>query len=224
MMSLLIDLFAVLILMTAFLLIAVRQIRTAITVYTVQAALLAGTALAVAIYASEVHIYVAAGLTVLLKVLLIPRLMRWSAKRTKVVVEPESGPPVLVNFLIAAGLVGLSFVIMEPVRTLLPDAVLAGDAVTAGMSLLLIGFFLMIIRRKALSQVIGLMTLENGLFLAAISATHGMPLIVEIGIFFDVFVGATILAALSLQLKQAFDTTDMAAMKVLSEKPRGRAE
>ena len=70
------------------------------------------------------------------------------------------------------------------------------------------GFFLMMNRRKAISQVLGLLTAENGLFLAAISLTYGMPLIVELGIFFDVLIAVMIFGILVYRISEIFDSMD----------------
>jgi hydrogenase-4 component E len=74
---------------------------------------------------------------------------------------------------------------------------------------------MMINRRKALTQVLGLLSLENGMFLAAISLTYGMPLIVELGIFFDVLVAAMILAILVYRIREEFDSMDVSRLSRL---------
>jgi len=83
------------------------------------------------------------------------------------------------------------------------------------IALFLIGFFMMINRRKALTQVLALLSLENGLFLAAISLTYGMPMIVELGIFFDVLVAAMILAILVYRIRETFDSMDVSRLSRL---------
>ena len=74
-------------------------------------------------------------------------------------------------------------------------ASLGHNTLAVAIALFLIGFFMMVNRRKALTQVLALLCLENGLFLAAISLTYGMPLIVEVGIFFDALVATLLLAS-----------------------------
>ena len=73
----------------------------------------------------------------------------------------------------------------------------------------------MVNRRKALTQVLALLSLENGIFLAAISLTYGMPMIVEIGIFFDVLVGAMVLAILVYRIRETFDSMDVSRLSRL---------
>ena len=74
---------------------------------------------------------------------------------------------------------------------------------------------MMVNRRKALSQVLALCRLENGIFLAAISLTYGMPMIVEMGIFFDVLVGAMVLAILVYRIRETFDSMDVSRLSRL---------
>jgi hydrogenase-4 component E len=83
------------------------------------------------------------------------------------------------------------------------------------IALFLIGFFMMVNRRKALTQVLALLSLENGIFLAAISLTYGMPMIVEVGIFFDVLVGAMVLAILVYRIRETFDSMDVSRLSRL---------
>ena len=83
------------------------------------------------------------------------------------------------------------------------------------ISLFLIGFFMMINRRKALTQVLALLSLENGLFLAAISLTYGMPLIVELGVFFDVLVAVMVLGILVYRIRETFESMDVSRLRRL---------
>ena len=85
------------------------------------------------------------------------------------------------------------------------------------VAVVLIGFFLMITRRKAMSEIIALLVMENGIFLGAISITYGMPLIVEIGIFFDVLVAVLIMGLFAFRINQTFETLDTTFMRRLKD-------
>ena len=85
------------------------------------------------------------------------------------------------------------------------------------IALFLIGFFSMVNRRKALTQVLGLLSLENGLFLAAISLTYGVPLVVEIGILFDVLIAVMVLGILVFRIRETFDSMDVSKLRKLRE-------
>ena len=83
------------------------------------------------------------------------------------------------------------------------------------IALFLIGFFMMINRRKALTQVLGLLCLENGIFLAAISLTYGVPLLIELGITFDLLVAVMVLGILVYRIRETFDSMDVSKLSRL---------
>jgi hydrogenase-4 component E len=92
---------------------------------------------------------------------------------------------------------------------------LGHNTLAVAISVFLIGFFMMINRRKALTQVLALLTLENGVFLAAICLTYGMPLIVELGVFFDVLVAVMVLGILVYRIRESFESMDVSKMRRL---------
>jgi hydrogenase-4 component E len=94
-------------------------------------------------------------------------------------------------------------------------AALGHNTLPIAISLFLIGFFNVLNRRKALNQVLGLLSMENGLFLAAISLTYGVPLIVEVGIFFDVLVAVMVLGILVYRIGETFDSIDVSKLRRL---------
>jgi hydrogenase-4 component E len=92
---------------------------------------------------------------------------------------------------------------------------LGHNTLAVAISLFLIGFFMMTNRRKALTQVLALLSLENGIFLAAISLTYGMPLVVELGIFFDLLIAVLVLAILVYRIRATFDSMDVSRLSRL---------
>jgi hydrogenase-4 component E len=82
----------------------------------------------------------------------------------------------------------------------------------------LLGFLMMITRKKAIPQVIGFLAIENSLFFAATSATYGMPLVVELGVALDVMVGVIVLSIFFFQIREAFDSLDLKHMEKLKER------
>jgi hydrogenase-4 component E len=93
------------------------------------------------------------------------------------------------------------------------------QAVPAAIALMLVGLLMMVTRRKALSQVLGLLTLENGIYLAALVATRGLPLAVELAVAFDVLVGALLLAILTQRISQTFRSTNTDRLNALRDAP-----
>jgi hydrogenase-4 component E len=81
--------------------------------------------------------------------------------------------------------------------------------------MILIGLFIMMTRKKGVTQIVGLLTMENGLFLSGLSITYGMPLIVEVGIFFDILVAAMILGVFVYRINQTFETINVDALRSL---------
>ena len=94
-------------------------------------------------------------------------------------------------------------------------ASLGHNTLAVAISVFLIGFFMMLNRRKALTQVLALLSLENGIFLAAICLTYGMPLIVELGVFFDVLVAVLVLGILVYRIRETFESMDVSKMRRL---------
>ncbi|MBP8177270.1 MAG: formate hydrogenlyase, partial [Xanthomonadales bacterium] len=85
------------------------------------------------------------------------------------------------------------------------------------IAVVMLSFLMMITRRKAISQVIGFLAMENGLFFAATSATYGMPMVVELGVALDVLVGVVILGIFFFQIREQFDSLDLYHLERLKE-------
>ena len=119
-------------------------------------------------------------------------------------------------------LIGIVLVIFA-FNLALPISQLAGTVTraTLGIALacVLLSFLMMITRSKAVPQVIGFLSMENGLFFAATSATYGMPMVIEFGIALDVLVGTFILGIFFFQIRERFDSLDMRHLEKLKERP-----
>lgn len=92
---------------------------------------------------------------------------------------------------------------------------LAANCLPISLALVLVGLFVMITRKKAIAQMMGLMLMENGLFLVAIAITSGMPLVVELGIFFDLFLGVLIMGILAFRINRTFDSINVNRLQKL---------
>jgi|YNPMSStandDraft_1061717.scaffolds.fasta_scaffold01629_8 hydrogenase-4 component E len=198
--------------------VAQKSIVANIYVFAVQSFLLAAIANTIAWFNNAPHIYLAALLTFLLKSLVLPAILLKLVERIQIGHELKPLLNVPVSVLISGLLTLLAYVIAEPLQHGAPasgPASLGHNTLPVAVALFLIGFFLMANRRKALSQVLALLSLENGLFLAAISLTYGMPMIVEIGVFFDVLVAVLVLAILVGRIRDAFDSMDVTRLSRL---------
>jgi hydrogenase-4 component E len=89
------------------------------------------------------------------------------------------------------------------------------DTLAASVALILTGAFLMVSRNKALMQMLGLLVLENGIFLAALTTTFGMPLVIEIGIFFDILIGLLLMGIFTFRIRDTFDHLDVSKLRRL---------
>ncbi len=173
---------AVLLFITVLLMASARRISTCILLFGAQCAVLTSQILAEAFVHKSPEAYVIAGMVFLIKVLAIPYALFRIVERLNAPRDAASSTTSAQSVFIAVGLILLSFFAVQPyVRALAVDE----DMLAAAVALILTGMFLMVSRKKALMQVVGLLVLENGIFMAALITTFGMPLIVEIGIAFD---------------------------------------
>ena len=213
-----ITLMAALVLVLQITMVAQRWLVTNIRAFAVQSLLLAGIANTIAYFNGARHIYIAAGLTLLFKAILLPVILQRLVARIEIRQEIEPFVNVPISVIVSGFLTLVAYVVAEPLQAqaaLTGVAGLGHNTLPVAIALFLIGFFMMINRRKALTQVLALLSLENGLFLAAISLTYGMPLIVELGIFFDVLVAALILTILVYRIRETFDSMDVSRLSRL---------
>jgi hydrogenase-4 component E len=176
---------------------------------------LAMTAALVAFLTGTRHIYIAAALTVVVKVIVIPKVLKRVIERLNVTRELVMNINVPASLLICGALVMVAFFITQPIISF--GHLLTRDSLAIALAIVLIGFFTMIARQKAVTQMIAFLVMENGLFLGATAATYGMPLIVELGVFFDVLVAALIAGIYTNRLQDAFDSVDTSQLSELKE-------
>jgi hydrogenase-4 component E len=211
----LVNLCAALLLLSCFAIVAQRRMSACVDAFALQSAFLAATAALVAFMTGIHHIYVAVLLTVVIKVIVIPRILKKVVERLNVTRELVMNVNIPASLLICGALVILAFFITQPIIPL--GFVLTRDSLSIALAIVLIGFFTMIARKKAVTQVIGFLVMENGLFLGATVAAHGMPLIIELGVFFDVLVAALIVGIYTHRLQDAFDSVDTSKLTELKE-------
>ena len=213
-----ITMMAALVLVLQIAMVAQRWLISNIRMFGAQSFLLAAIAGTIAYFNQAPHLYVAAILTLVLKAILVPQLLERLVAKIEIVQEIEPLINVPISVLISGGLTMVAYVVAEsfhrPEERLSP-ASLGHNTLAVAISLFLIGFFMMVNRRKALTQVLALLCLENGLFLAAISLTYGMPLIVELGIFFDVLVAVLVFGILVYRIRETFASMDVSRLRKL---------
>ena len=211
--SQLITFMAALMLVVQLLMVVQRMLLTNIRLFALQSLLLAGIAGVVAYIHNAPHVYVVAGLTIIGKVIFLPWLLGRQVRRIGITQEIEPLLNAPTSMLLCGGLTLLGYIVARPFTAL---ERLGNNTLGIAMTLVLTGFFLMFNRRKAITQVLALLTVENGVMLAAIAlTTYGMPLVVELGIFFDVMVAVMVLGILVYRIRESFDSMDTSKLNQL---------
>ncbi len=208
----LIDVLGALLLFTMLLILASGQLFRAIYAVAAQAVFLGVAGAVLAAATGNVDLWVIAGITVVVKAILLPWLLIRVVRRLQISREIEPVIPMNVTLTIAAGIVVLAFHLnasLGPVRQ-----AITGNALPVGVTLILIGVLVMASRRTALVQMVGLFASENGIFFTAMAISQGMPLIIEIGVVLDVVLGALVMGILVLRVRSSVDT-DIADLESL---------
>ncbi len=189
-----------------------KRISTCIVLFGLQSAIMTVQILALAWAGKSLEAFAVAALVLSVKVLGIPYALFRIVKDLKAPQDVTSSTTASQSVFIMAGLILLSFFAVQPyAKTLRVDE----DMLAAAVALLLTGAFLMVSRKKALMQVIGLLVLENGIFLAALTTTFGMPLVIEIGIFFDLLMGVLLMGIFVFRIRNTFEHLDVSKLRRL---------
>lgn len=203
----LINLLAAILLLLAFAMLAQRRVASLIGLYAAQGATLALSTAVVAYATGQPQLYESTALTVVLKVLLLPWLLQRIVRALDVRWEFEGLINIPTTMLIGIVLVVFAFNLALPIAEL--ATTVTRSTIGVALASVMLSFLMMITRRTAISQAIGFLAMENGLLFAATSATYGMPLVVEIGIAFDVLVGVLILGVFLFHIRDRFDSLDL---------------
>ena len=152
------------------------------------------------------HLYVTAAIALLFKGTVIPIALHRMVQRLGIARTIETVVGVGPTMLVGVGLVALAILVMLPVTG--RADVLTQEDLAFALSVVLLGLLMMVTRRNAVSQVVGFMSLENGLILAATGA-KGMPLVVEISVAFSVLIAFIVIGIFLFRIRERFDTVDV---------------
>jgi hydrogenase-4 component E len=155
------------------------------------------------------HLYITAAIAFVFKVIIIPIALRRMVVKLGIHREIENVFGVGLAMLLGIGLVAISMVVM--LRATVESDPLAREDLAFALSVVLLGLLMMVTRRNAVSQVVGFMSLENGLVLAA-TAAKGMPLVVEISVAFSVLIAFIVIGIFLFRIRERFDTVDLQAL------------
>jgi hydrogenase-4 component E len=159
------------------------------------------------------HVVLMASVTFALKVIGIPFLLRRAVRKTSVRRDVEPYVSTHLSVLLAASLVGVSFWLAAIVA--LPGVGGSSLFVPTAFATFLIGFFVLVNRRKALSQVVGYLIIENGVFVFGQSVAAEMPFLVEMGVLLDLLVGVFVMGIVVHQINREFDHIDVDQLNLL---------
>jgi hydrogenase-4 component E len=209
-----INLLAAALLLVSFAMLAQRRILSLINLFAAQGFVLTLSTAFVAWATGQTHLWWSAGLTLALKVLLLPWILHRLIRRLNVKWDVETLINIPTTMLFGLLLV-LAFNLAQPVSAL--AGTITKGTLGIALAVVLLSFLMMITRSKAVPQVIGFLAMENSLFFAATAATYGMPMVVELGIALDVLVGVIILGVFFFQIRERFDSLDIHHLEKLKE-------
>jgi hydrogenase-4 component E len=206
---------AALVLFTSFVLLAQARLTSAIHAFAWHGALVAAVTTVVAAAGGSHHLYFSAALTLALKALLIPWMLHRLTRRLELERHVETlHRPALVVMAAVALVIFSYWLVLPMVRE---ELTFTRNIVAISLAVVLIGLLLMVFRQQAVAQVLGFMSMENGLFLAAVSATGGMPLVVELGVAFDVLVAMVLFGVFFFQIRESIESLDVDRLNRLKE-------
>jgi hydrogenase-4 component E len=190
--------------LTSFLMLVQGRLLRLIFVFAMQGFLLSFTTALAGYSLDNPHLYISSVLTLILKVLFIP----WMLRREVILMNTHRDIETLKNktalMLGGAGLMVFSYYVLHPIVQTTSPVML--NALAVSLSVVLLGMLLMITHRQAVAHVVGFMSIENGLFFAAIVATNGMPMVVELGVAFDVLVAAVLFGIFFFHIRTSIDS------------------
>ncbi len=210
-----VNLLAAMLLLVIFAMLTQRRILSMINLFAWQGLLLTVSTAIVAYSTNQHHLYYSAALTLALKVLLLPWLLHRLMRKLNVRWDVETLINIPTTMLVGIALVIFAFNLAAPISEL--AAGITRGLIGIALAGVLLSLLMMLTRRKAVTQVVAFLALENSLFFAATSATHGMPLVVEFGIALDVMVASFIFGIFFFQIRETFDSLDITNMEKLKD-------
>jgi len=211
----LLDLACGVFLLAAVLILWRRRLSAIVRLFTIQATALAGLVAVLAVHQHDTELGAVAVGILLLRAVLLPLLVRRALEASGEARETQPLVNVAASLLAAAVLALLAYAVTQPVVRLSPSA--ATHAVPVAVTVVLLGFFVLVTRRRALSQLAGFLLLDNGITAAAFLTTAGVPVVVELGVSFDVVLAVLVLQVLTSRMRAVFGSTDLDELRELHD-------
>jgi hydrogenase-4 component E len=208
-----IDDLGALLLFTMILIVAADQMYRAIYAVAAQSLLIAIAGGVLASATGNMDLWVIAGITLVVKAIVLPWVLHWVVRRMNVRREVELVIPVAATLGLAVIVVVMSFHLSASLGAV--HQAITGNALPVGIALTLLGVLVMATQKTALTQMVGLFASENGIFFTAMAVTQGMPLIIEIGVILDVILAALVMAIMVLRVRStvAADIADLEELR-----------
>jgi hydrogenase-4 component E len=195
------------VLVLSFALLAQRRLGAIINLFAVQSAVLAAAAAWQGYIHHDPELYLTAAITFAAKAVIVPLALRRIIRSFDIHRSVETAVGIGLSMMAAVGLVALSVLVVLPIGMQAAASALTREDLALALSVILLGLLMMIARRNAISQVVGFMSLENGLILAAVGVA-GMPLVVELVVAVLVLVIFLVFGVFLFQIRERFDTLD----------------
>jgi len=206
---------AALVLVSSFALLAQSRVVATIKMFALQGMLLVLITILVALNSGHYHLLFSAGLTFLLKVWFIPWLLTRQARQLGILRDVDTVVRPGMLLMLAGALVIFCYSVAQPIESFSQS--ITRDAIAISIAVVMLSLLMLVTRHKAITQVVGFMALENGLFFSAITATEGMPMIVELGVAFDVLIAAVVFGIFFFQMRDSIDSFDIDQLNRLTE-------
>lgn len=202
-------------LLSAVLMLWRRELAAIVRLLAVQGVLLAALAALLGAREGSIELYVVAAGVLVLKAVVLPAMLRKVLRDTGDARDGEPLVNVAASLLGAALLTLLAYAVSRPLVALAPSP--ATQALPVGLAMVFLGFFVLVTRRRALSQVVGFLLLDNGIAATAFLATAGVPLIVELGVSLDLLLVVLVLQVLTARMRLKFGRTDLDELRELRD-------
>jgi hydrogenase-4 component E len=192
-----------------------RELRAIVSALAFQGIALGVVAGVLGVHEDDTGLLVVAGLVLVAKGCVIPSLLRQLVRRDPGSRETAPLVNVSASLVFAAGLIVIAFLVSGRLTAL--DANAATDLTPIGLATVLLGFFLLVTRRKAVSQIVGLLLVDNGIALLAFLLTAGVPLVVELGASLDLLLVVVVLRVLASTMRHSLGTFDLDQLRELHD-------
>ncbi len=201
---------AALMLLISFSLLAQKRMLSVLHWFSLQGVVLAAVTALVGYTSGNSELYVSAAITLALKGMLLPWVLWKIIRQMHVHREVELLVNIPVTMLIASAVVVFSYAVSLPIEHL--SYLLTRNTIAVAMANVLLGMLMMITRKKAITQVIGVLAMENSLFFAGVGATYGMPMVAELGVACDVVIASIVFGLFDYHILDRLDTLDLHKM------------